>query len=312
MVNSMMKPSSDATEIVTELKQIRPYNINCALLILEGTTDRAFWNKLTREGCGLVPAGNKETAVNALVMANSIESLPGVAAVIDPDTWLLEKAVKLETQNLLFDDTPDIELMLLKSPALENALYNALSGHPPEDVCKFASVLRTLSIRLAADYGYFRLLHNRRPRYGLRIKKVGKCLDQFIDTVTLKLDNESVAAALVEPLKKISQAKLLEHVRRLRHCIPLRLELCRGKDALLIMAHVLEALVRQHFADEYVLDELTSLFHIHECGHRIDLVLRMNYDTSYFLETCLYRRMHKWERENPEFLMVERYPLQTI
>lgn len=209
MVNSMTKPSSDATEIVTELKQIHPYRKNCALLILEGTTDRAFWNKLTEKGCGLVPAENKDKAVNALEMANTIKSLPGVAAVIDPDIWLLEKSVKLETQNLLFDDTPDIELMLLNSEALENALLNTLSGYPPESVIKFASSLRSHSIRLAIDYGYFRLLHNRRPRFSLRVKNVGKRLDQFIDTMTLKLDDVSVAAALIGPLKKITEAKLL-------------------------------------------------------------------------------------------------------
>ena len=308
----MTKPSSDATEIVTELRQIRPYRKHCALLILEGTTDRAFWNKLTYEGCGLVPAENKEKAVNALTMANSIESLPGVAAIIDPDTWLLEKSVKLETQNLLFDDTPDIELMLLKSPALENALYNTLSGHPPEDVSNFASILRTHCIRLATDYGYFRLLHYRRPRFGLRVKKVGKCLDQYIDAVTLKLDDESVATALVDPLKKISESNLLDRVRRLRRYTSPRLELCRGKDTLLIMAHVLEVLVRQHFDDDYVLDELTSLFHIHDCSHRIARVLRMNYDTAYFPETSLFSRMQKWERENPKFRMVRRYPRQTM
>lgn len=77
------------------------------------------------------------------------------------------------------------------------------------------------------------------------------------------------------------------------------------------MAHVMEALVKQHFDDEYVLDELTSLFHIHESSHRIARVLRMNYDSSYFPETRLFRRMQKWERDNPKFLMIRRYPLQA-
>ena len=307
----MAKPTNTPDEIFVEIRQIRSDCHTCAIVILEGTTDRAFWTKYRTRRCELIPADNKDKAVSAIREVNGNSQWMGIAAVVDPDTWLFDDSTHLRTTNLLFDDTPDIELMLFMSQALEDSLQNSLHDCTTNEVRTFAEAIRSHSVRLATDYGYFRLLHRRRSRYSLMVGGVGKTLEQYIDLKTMELNNEKIAAEIVEPLQRVSAGKVLELVGRLKTYTDPTLDLCRGKDTLLVMAHILPEIYDRFFDCDRNLRRLRKLFQIENGNHEIGMILRMNYDSSYFPTTELFKRIRRWECDNSDFRILRDFAAQT-
>ena len=109
-----------------------------------------------------------------------------VAAIIDPDYWLIDDLDKLNMSNLLYDDVHSWEVTLVTSPALETVMRNTL----PADVeDSYAGELRETAIRLATDYGYFRLLDHRHRDLNLSFRQVS--LEKVIDKRSLALDLEA-------------------------------------------------------------------------------------------------------------------------
>ena len=292
-------------EIVNELRKSRVADKHDSLVLLEGTSDRALWTGYTSKRCQLFPLHGKSKVVDVVELVNGRTTLNGIAGIVDPDFWLVEQDKRLSIENILFDNVPDVELMLLLSPALEKALRNTITDHHPDRIAHFSELLRNESMRLAIDFGYFRLVQLRRQKFDLKLRAVADSLSSYIDGVTLLLDDEKVADTLAHEGSRTLEAQVLETVRRFRQEIDASIQLCRGKDALSIMAFILPSLYMRTFGGDELLKLLLSQFQIDGDNHELARVLRMNFEYSDFQSTLLYDRILKWESDNIPFRIIK-------
>ena len=269
-------------------------NTTYTYVLVEGSDDFRAWSKFKAEMCQIVIAEGKDKLVAKLRHFNTkYPHMRNVAAIVDPDYWLLENADELQTDNLLFDDMPSLELTLISSPALNTVLVNTI---PVDVATSYGEQLRNRALRLSTEYGYFRLLDYRHREYNLSFNQVS--FDAVIDYESLELNAIRVAESLVT-FSELSASKLLEHIEELRREVAADIRLCRGHDVLDIMACLME-----------FDPELSGKAKIQTRSSELSRALRMAYEFAYFITTQLYRRIRKWEAEHNPFRIVQDYPLE--
>ena len=252
-----------------------------------------------------LPAQSKERVVDVIDIANVKTQLVGIAGIIDADLWLIEDDKRLVTTNLLYGDVPDVELMLLRSAALEKALRNTITEYSPERIAELAVSLRNESLRLAADFGYFRLYHYRHPKSDLKLRVVSDALPSYMDTEAIAWHYDKIAHSLTSGSSRITAKNLLERIARLREKVEPGILLCRGKDALSILAALLPTLYRRRFGNDDWLDVVISQFQIAPQNHEIARILRMNYEFEDFKRSELCIRIHNWESSNSPYKILK-------
>ncbi len=263
-------------------------------VLVEGSNDFRVWAKFKAHLCQIVIADGKDKLVAKLRYFNTnYPHWRNVAAIVDPDFWLLENANELDTENLLYDDMPSLELTLIASPALETVLVNTL---PVDVAASYGEQLRNTALRLATEYGYYRLLDYRHRKYNLSFNQVS--FDAVIDTETLELDEIRIAASLVSN-SVLSASQLLEHIKELRRKVAPDIRLCRGHDVLNIMACLIG-----FDAD------LSGKAKIQTKSNELSRALRMAYEFTDFITTQLYSRIRKWKSENIPFRIIQDFPLE--
>ncbi len=257
--------------------------------MVEGSDDFRVWAKFKAHLCQIVIADGKDKLVAKLRFFNSrYPHWRNVAAIVDPDLWLLENADELETDNLLFDDMPSLELTLVTSPALEAVLLNTL---PVDVAASYGKQLRKTALRLATDYGYYRLLDYRHREYNLSFNQVS--FDSVMDSNTLEFDEDSIAASLVK-YSELSAGQLLDHITELRRKVAPDIRLCRGHDVLDIMARLI------------ALDsDLSGKAKVQTKSGELSRALRLAYEFVYFVKTALYSRIRNWESTNNPYRILK-------
>lgn len=285
-------PECTPSEIVSELIIVRMMDKRKTFVMVEGKTDRALWTEYMTD-CALFPTRGKDVILDAL-KTPMLRGLSGIAAIVDSDYWLICQADELSTDNLLYDDCcPDMESILLNSPALKKTLRHAFYDYESEQIHEFAEKLKEESLRLAAELGYFRLL-NYIEDYGLKFKEIH--FEEFIDG--LKLDRDWIARRLAENERGISSEALLQEIEELRKEYPqeeYNIQLCRGKDVLDIMAVILSPLFKSQFGD----DLPQSILNMELTGN-----LRMSYEYGYFEKTSLFSSIREWESDNSPYRII--------
>lgn len=288
-------PECTPSEIVSELIIVRMMDKRKTFVMVEGKTDRALWVEYMAD-CAPFPTKGKDVIIDAL-KTPTLRGLPGIAAIVDSDYWLICQSDELSTDNLLYDDCcPDMESILLNSPALKKVLRLTFSDYEPEQIHEFAEKLKKEALRLAEELGYFRLL-NHIEDYGLKFKEIH--FEEFIDG--LKLDRDWIARRLAENKRGISSEVLLEEIGELREKYPqeeYNIQLCRGKDVLEIMTVIMPPLFKAKFGDDL---PPQSVLNMELTGN-----LRMSYEYGYFTETSLFSCIRKWESDNPPYRIIRR------
>ncbi|MCY3864025.1 MAG: DUF4435 domain-containing protein [Chloroflexi bacterium] len=294
-----------AHEIANEIgvRQIhsRIYGEGETFALVEGKTDEVLWEEFrSREDCTLIPAQGKDKILAALEVTEA-RDMRGVAGIVDLDYWLITKADELGTDNLLYDDCcPDMELIVLCSPALKKVLRNELYSFDfdIEEVHEFAGKLACEALRLAMEFGYFRLL-NYLNCYGLHCNSI--CFEEVIDSDTLELDRELVASKLAGGKPEMTGADLLRQVDDLREKYPPdSIQLCRGKDVVAIMAYILPNLFQSVFEEALPLEAMTA-FRAKALSNK----LRSSYDSAYFKGTSLFGCIRLWESANKPYRILK-------
>ncbi|MCY3781702.1 MAG: DUF4435 domain-containing protein [Chloroflexi bacterium] len=301
----MMFSNMPPYEIVNELRKSRVADKHDSLVLVEGTTDRALLSSYQSQRCQLFPAQSKERVVDVLDMANVKTQLGGIAGIIDADLWLIEDDKRLKIINLLYDNVPDIELVLLRSSALEKALRNTITEYSSDRIAALAFSLRNESLRLAADFGYFRLYHYRHPKSDLKLRVVAEALPSYMDIEAIAWHSEKIADSLTSGSRRLTAAYLLEQIARLREKVEPGILLCRGKDALSILAALLPTLYRRAFGNDDWLDVVISQFQITPQNHEIARILRMNYEFEDFKHSELCKRVRSWESANNPYRILK-------
>ncbi len=295
--------------------ECRLYGEGETFVMVEGKTDEVFWEEFSsRKDCTIYPVNGKDRVVATLDIANK-NGTSGVAGVVDADYWLLADAEELCTKNLLFDNRcPDLEMILLQSPALKMAMRCALNGEEIDTADRFTDTLYTLSQKLAAEFGYFRLL-NELEDYGINFKKFNYRHKKdyinfrdadFIDVEKLQLRHNWTATRLAgSSQQSLDSGDLLQEIAALKQKYsPGAIQLCRGKDVLAIMAYIAPRVYQQHF-DDALPESARELFD----EARLAKELRKAYEYIYFVDTSLYQRIRDWQCANHPFRIIRDFPV---
>jgi len=294
-----MTPQEIANEIGVRQIHSRIYGEGETFVMVEGKTDLVLWEEFrAKEDCTLYPTQGKDKIIAALQVTRK-RDMPGIAGIVDLDYWLITDADELGTENLLYDDRcPDMESILLCSPALKKVLRNELYHYDMDAIHELADRLRSESLRLAIEYGYFRLL-NHLNDYGLRCNSIS--FEDVIDRDTLELDRELVASKLTGDIPELTGADLLAQVDELREKYPPdNIQLCRGKDIISIMATILPVLFQVQFGEDWPQDKKTAFQE-----SALSIRLRSAYDSGYFKSTSLFSCIRSWENSNSPYRILK-------
>lgn len=265
-------------------------------VMVEGVTDRALWAEYS--DCDPIPTQGKELILDAL-NSYMLREAQGIAGIVDLDYTLITQTYQSDMPNLLYDGCcPDMEMILLGSPALKKVLRHELPDVDIDAAHNFADRLSRESQGLATEYGYFRLL-NHLNAYGLKCNAIP--LSEVIDIDSLELDAKLVAARLTGGRPDILSDDLLRHVDDLRQRYPPdNIQLCRGKDVIAIMAHILPALYESRFG-EVLPDSAREIFQ----AKRLAKELRKAYEYIYFKDSSLFGCIQNWESSNSPYKILK-------
>lgn len=300
-----MKLPDTPDEIAAELLMLRSQYPKSSLVLVEGHDDGALWTEYKPDRCRLVLAGNKEKAVAALQITNERTTLRGVAAIIDPDYWLVEDSELLNTENLLYDDSPDMETMLLNNSTVRKVMRHLFVSLETDRVHEFADTLLEDSLRLAAEYGYFRLLDYRYRKHNLRLKTVADNLASYLDDTALELRTAEIAETLLGESHTLSVADLQEKIVDLQAEVPSSLALCRGKDASFLLSLLLPLQYKRFFKRD-----MSQRARKQTTGNELRRFLRTAFDWTCFITTALYRRIREWEASHSPFRIIRDFPTE--
>ena len=228
-----------------------------------------------------------------------------MAAIIDPDYWLVEDSELLNTENLLYNDSPDMETMLLNNRNVRKVMRHLFVSLETHRVHKFADTLLEDTLRLAADFGYFRLLDCRHRNYNLRLKTVSDNFASFIDESALELRTDEIAATLLGESQTLTVADLQEQIAALQAKVPRSLALCRGKDASFLLSLLLPVHYKRFFRRD-----LSKRARNQTTGNELRRFLRTAFDWTCFIATALYKRIRDWEASHTPFRIIKDYPLE--
>ncbi|MCY4466745.1 MAG: DUF4435 domain-containing protein [Chloroflexi bacterium] len=286
-------------EMVNEYRLARGSIKGKSFVMLEGKTDRALWTEyMPTNHCYLVYADGKDDIVDALKIP-VLRGISGIAGIVDADYWLITDADELDIENLLYDDCcPDMESILLSSPALKKVFRHTFDDIEIGEIHDFTDELTQESLRLAMEFGYFRWLNDCQD-HGLPCNSIR--FDEVIDNATLQLDCQWVAKRLAEASNAITSEQLLNEVAELRaECLPETIQLCRGKDILAIMAFILPRLYESRFGDALPVNTHSLLR-----DGQLAKELRKAYEYIYFQETSLFDCIRAWESTNSPYKILK-------
>ena len=271
-------------------------------VMVEGVTDRALWAEYA--DCEPIPTQGKDLIIDAL-NSYMLKDAKGIAGIIDLDYTLISQSYERDMPNLLFDDCcPDMESLLLGSDALRKVIRHSIDADDIQQLHDFADKLKIKAQRLAAEFGYFRLLNHLNDDYGLRCNSIR--FHEVIDSGTLELDRDLVASRLAGDQAGITSVDLLRQVDELRKQHPPgNIQLCRGKDVIEIMATIMPILFETEFGEDL---SQVAIAAFRPKGLSKDL--RMAYEYGYFRETSLYNCIRKWESDNRPFRIVKQYDIE--
>ena len=300
-----MTPHEIANEIGVRQIQSRIYGEGETFVMVEGKTDEVLWEEFrSRENCTIYPAKGKDRIIAALAVSKQ-RKMSGVAGIVDADYWLITEADELGTENLLYDGCcPDAESILLDSDALRKVLRHSIHADDTEKLHSFADKLKSEAQRLAMEFGYFRLFNHLNDDYDLRCNAIR--FADVIDCATLELDRVLVASKLSGEKPGLTGEELLQEVDELKETYsPDDARLCRGKDAVAIMAHILPALFKLEFGQE-LCEVSSSRFH----DSMLAKDLRMAYEFGYFMDTSLFSCIRNWESKNTPYRIIREIPFE--
>lgn len=263
-------------DVVAELVMSRT-NFAGTLLLVEGDTDSKFWSPRTDGNRRqIVIAGSKTTVIGAVIRANA-QPLTGVLGIVDDDYDSL-CGTAVAVQNVLRLDARDLEVLLIRSPALERVMQEdgdaasisaleAAEGKP----------LRQAILDRAILFGKLRWLSKQRGwnfdfDEHLRPFRVGAVATWHID--------EAQALAVVAGAVGLSVAQLTTELNNLP--VADAYFVLHGRDTIAVIAMGLRGVLagQQHPVE------------------RIALMLRLAFDGAMANATQIFQSIRAWELAN--------------
>lgn len=276
-------------DIANEIRMTRSSHQGC-FLIVEGSTDKkAYSHFINSEDCKIIPAHNKENAIGAIKILEDDEFLAALA-IVDADFWRLEhKKISL---NVFLTDGHDLEVMMIKSPALDKVLMEFGSSEKiARFIRKHKTDVRQKLLDLGRTIGYLRwvsLQHNLNLKFeGLKFKK-------FINERELSFNRRAFLKTVINHsrMPHIREDELQQMMDELTSSTHDPYDVCCGHDLVYILSLGLTKALGSEKAQDVRPEQLEK-------------ILRVAYESAYFLTTDLYQSLKAWQISHPQFKLLK-------
>jgi hypothetical protein len=280
-----MKEHIKAEAIATRIRMMRLGGHAGAILLVEGDDDAKLFTEFVDKHCRIQIGHGKPKVETALTILNT-EHFAGVLAIVDADFEFLDGKTP-STSNLIWTDLHDIEMMLIRSNALERVLreYGEPALVEKQDV-------RVQLLGAGEPIGYWRWLSSRN---GLSLVFADLEFDAFIEHKTLQLDEYALRRAIEEKTKK-PKHQLDSHetdITALRSHEPDSWHLCCGHDVVEILAIGLRRVFSKTPGDSTNKNKPYEIK-----GEQLEKLLRLAFHRSDFDCTLLAAAISTWETQS--------------
>lgn len=280
-----MKHHITGNDIANTIRMTRSLHRG-TILVLEGDTDsRVFDRFIEKNDCMIIPAHNKDNAIDALTILEN-DGFSGVLAIVDADFRHIE-GMEPDSANLLLTDTHDIETMILSQ---SEVLERILSEFGLKNVInRLQNPVRFMLCKSSLPVGLLRWLSSpSRDNLSIRFReltfenfvdqnKLGINIDQLLEEAELKskdlLINKKLIKAKIKSLKKEDHDPW---------------EVCSGHDMIKILAIGLRFIFGNRKSRTITAEILEG-------------ILRLTYEYADFCLTKLYASIREWENKNASF-----------
>lgn len=128
-----------------------------AFLVVEGDDDHASWKPRVAVTCSLVLGSGKSSVVGALDRLDRDPAMAGVLGIVDDDWDTLEGRPPV-SPNVIATDTHDLEMLLLRSRALDKVLAELADARKVDAFVAARGPVRQAVLACALPHGRLRWL----------------------------------------------------------------------------------------------------------------------------------------------------------
>lgn len=273
-----------------------------AFLLVEGDTDARFYKRFVHRECIIVAHGKENVLGGLRILVD--EAFAGVAAIVDRDLWAVGEGARPKLDGLMCTDERDLEIMVLRSPALDHVLDMYDSPQKRDALHAKGLSVTTLLLRAGTEIGYLRWLNGHHaharhhddgtalsPNGTLRLKFDGLDFGKFLDRGTLKVDRRKLLQTLSnhsrQPLHTERVEAALDRLRAsARESGYEDWDICSGHD----LVEILKIGLCRCFGT-WNQGELRNL----------DRALLAAYGGDQFRQTALFAAMQAWSEQHPAY-----------
>lgn len=304
-----MKPANTGEENVTEILMSLPVNKKgFSFLFVEGRDDTRFWGRYKTDRCDIFPAGNQKNVIATLRLKNLRRDLRRrVAGIVDPDYELIDQTGKLLVDDLLYDDVPDLENMIVSRKTIVRAMIKPGPFKELANAENFAQNWLDAGLQLSMDYAYFRLVARQSRKFNLVPNWIEGSYGSCIQSENLQLDFEATAQKMIDgsPRVKVSADELLEAVRGVEDKYLESRLLVRGKDLLNFMLCVCLPVFEKTSGDASVRSRLEDWLRVVRDSEELFKRLQRKYECEDLKCTKIYGRIGNWESTNSPYKILK-------
>lgn len=296
-----MRQCIDSDDLAGEVRMSRSLDPR-AVLIVEGATDARFFDRFVdHENCYVLAAHDRQRAVGVLRVLNALP-VSGILAIVDADFGRITGALENDP-NLLFCDGHDLEIMLIRSTALERVVLE----HASET--KLSALLATrkpqvlianLLAHACSPLGAF-LMISLRQDLGLKFEDL--TFKDFVDRESLEID---LACLVRSVLNKSSRhdaqlpIQLEQEISAVLSEATQIWELARGHDCVELLEFALRSTIgtkKSKTDDRKPIPVNTEL---------LERELRLAFSEADFSATLLFQGIQAWESASGDYRVMLR------
>ena len=288
-MNSMQREIS-ADSLANEIRMYRSSDriqgVSRCFLMVEGQNDAALFKKFVSENDCLLLIGFCRANVFGAILLLDDDGFCGALGVIDQD-YLSYFPDPDRSDNIVYTDENDMEMMILVSPTLENFLEEYGSSDKIRRAeANAGRSARDLILAAGAQVGALRVV-SRREKLALKMHGMDLC---YTTASLLKIDLEEQCRLAISRTKKLRGVTVEELCCKVGEVIKAADEprtLCCGHDCVRILGHA----VRRCFGSTSQFDSARRSIHLGK-------TLRLAYERHFFERTQLYLHIRNWEQRN--------------
>ena len=276
----------NADTLANEIMQ-RSQSYKENFLLTEGGDDVRLFEKFTNHDyCNIVDANGKKNVIGAIKVLQGRGFFKAIGIIDDDHDKLLGNVSK--HQNLFYTDENDLEMMLLKSKALDDYCNERIDQEKVKNCTELKNSSIINFILLRAKYKGAARLVSRKLNWEIDFHQISR---SWLNQKDLSFDflelYENIYNSNKEILinKNITKSVLIDEIKKTIEEIQDAWLLCRGHDATEILGISLQSL-------------FANLGHERTKKEEVELGLRLAYHYEYFKQSSLYQSIHEWELVN--------------